>query len=315
LFPNGRRFALSDQPGYGVSCGATGVFVGAVPLLQPCRNCGNFQKWRARPLDEINRELSMCYGVPVDFGAKVERLAAIARALDRGDLLHAHIATLHLQIPDPPLLAKGPQSAAELVTLAKDLHASGMLERDWDPSPVVTGRGEAMKEPTTPEETLALSKLRRTDPQAYLKVVNEWIRENPKNDNAYFGRHFAWMDLGEPHRALDDMNKVIELAPEPVAFIMRGEIYRLLGEYEKAVVDYARAEALDPEEWQDNGFCLLYQADAHAHLGNEAAPLACCARLRDDFWTPGMNNTPSGGKAEIAEKLCQIAADARRRRL
>jgi hypothetical protein len=140
LFPNGRRFALSDQPGYGVSCGATGVFVGAVPLLQPCRNCGNFQKWRARPLDEINRELSMCYGVPVDFGAKVERLAAIARALDRGDLLHAHIATLHLQIPDPPLLAKGPRSAAELVTLAKDLHASGMLERDWDPSPVVTGR-------------------------------------------------------------------------------------------------------------------------------------------------------------------------------
>jgi hypothetical protein len=102
--------------------------------LQPCRNCGNFQKWRARPLDEINRELSMCYGVPVDFGAKVERLAAIARALDRGDLLHAHIATLHLQIPDPPLLAKGPRSAAELVALAKDLHASGMLERDWDPS-------------------------------------------------------------------------------------------------------------------------------------------------------------------------------------
>jgi hypothetical protein len=66
-----------------------------------------------------------------------------------------------------------------------------------------------MKEPTTPEETLALSKLRRTDPQAYLKVVNEWIRENPKNDNAYFGRHFAWMDLSEPQRALDDMNKVI----------------------------------------------------------------------------------------------------------
>jgi hypothetical protein len=76
----------------------------------------------------------MCYGVPVDFGAKVERLAAIARALDRGDLLHAHIATLHLQIPDPPALAKGAQSANELVALAKELYASGMLKRDWDPS-------------------------------------------------------------------------------------------------------------------------------------------------------------------------------------
>jgi len=61
-------------------------------------------------------------------------LAAIAGALNRGDLLHAHIATLHLEIPNPPALAKGAQSATELVALAKELHASGMLQRDWDPS-------------------------------------------------------------------------------------------------------------------------------------------------------------------------------------
>src|SRR5262249_30899851 len=54
--------------------------------------------------------------------------------LDRGDLLHAHIATLHLEVPDPPALAKGAQSATEFVVLAKELHASGMLDRDWDPS-------------------------------------------------------------------------------------------------------------------------------------------------------------------------------------
>ena len=134
MFPNGRRFALSDQRGYGVSCDAAGVFVGAVPLLESCRSCGGFQKWRPRPLDEINRDLSRSYGVPVDFGAKMQGLAAIAGALDRGDLLHAHIATLHLEIPDPSALAKGAQSATELAALAKELHASGMLERDWDPS-------------------------------------------------------------------------------------------------------------------------------------------------------------------------------------
>jgi hypothetical protein len=134
LFPNGRRFALSDQPGYGVSCGAAGIFVGMVPLLESCRNCGGFKKWRPRSLVEINRDLSRCYGVPIDFGAKMQGLVAIAGALDRGDLLHAHIATLHLEIPDPPALSKGAQSATELVALAKELHASGMLERDWDPS-------------------------------------------------------------------------------------------------------------------------------------------------------------------------------------
>ena len=180
---------------------------------------------------------------------------------------------------------------------------------------VVGERRESVKEPTTPEEVKVLHELLRSDPQRYLRVVNEWIAQNPRNSHAYFDRHLAWMKLGDAQRALDDVNKVIELAPEPVAFVMRGEVYRSLGEYQKALTDYAHAEALDPEEWQDNGFCLLYQADAHAHLGNEPASLACCARLRDDFWTPGMNNTPSGGKAEIAQKLRQIVADTRRRRV
>jgi hypothetical protein len=133
LFPLGRRFALSDQRGHGVSCDANGAFVGAVPLLEPCRNCGGFQNWRPRPVAELNRDLSKRYGVPIEFDAKLEGLAAIARALDRGDLLHAHIATLHLQIPDPPPLANAARSASELVALAKELRASGMLKRDWDP--------------------------------------------------------------------------------------------------------------------------------------------------------------------------------------
>jgi tetratricopeptide (TPR) repeat protein len=172
-----------------------------------------------------------------------------------------------------------------------------------------------MKEPTTADETLALHKLLQEDPHTYLRVVNEWLQKNPKNHHAYFERHFAWMKLGEPQRALDDLNKVIELEPEPVAFLSRGEIYRFLGEYKKAAEDYAHAEAIDPVEWRDNPFGLLYQADAHARLGDEATALACCARMPDDFWTPGMNNTPSGRKADIAAKLRDIAADARRKRM
>jgi tetratricopeptide (TPR) repeat protein len=172
-----------------------------------------------------------------------------------------------------------------------------------------------MKEPTTPEEVKVLHDLLRSDPQHYLQIVNEWIAENPRNSHAYFDRHFAWMKLGQPRRALDDLDTVIQLDPKPIAFWTRGEVYRHIGEYEKALGDFDRAEAIDPEGWEkDIVLGLLDQADTHARLGNEAAALACCARLPDDFWTPGMNNTPSGGKAEIAEKVRQIAADARRRK-
>ncbi len=171
-----------------------------------------------------------------------------------------------------------------------------------------------MQEPTTPEEMLTLHELCRSDPQRYLQIVNGWLRQNPQNSHAYFSRHFAWMRMGDPRRALEDLNKVIELAPSPAAYCARGRVLRHLGEYENAVADFHRGEAIDPKEWQDAAITLLYEADAHARLGREAQALDCCARLPDDFWTPGLDGAPAGGKAEIAAELRRIAGDARRER-
>jgi tetratricopeptide (TPR) repeat protein len=171
--------------------------------------------------------------------------------------------------------------------------------------------GESMKQPATPEELLALHKLRRSDPQQYLRIVNRWIEANPKNSSAYFSRHFVWLALGEPQRALEDLDKVIALKPTFISFMSRAHVYRHLGEYEKAIDDYNRGEAIDPKEWRDSAFGPLFQADTHARLGNEAAALSCCAHLPDDFWTPGFEGAPGGGKAEIADELRRRAAQAR----
>jgi tetratricopeptide (TPR) repeat protein len=176
---------------------------------------------------------------------------------------------------------------------------------------------EMIKEPTTSDELLASHKISRTDPQRYLRIVDEWIRKTPDSPHAYFDRHFAWMKIGEPRRALRDLDKAIELAsePDPMSFMFRGRVYRHLGEYEKALADFDRAEAINARKWdEDIVFGLLYQADTHARLGNESTALTCCARLPGDFWTPGIDGTPGGGKAEIAEKLRSTAADARRKR-
>lgn len=76
-------------------------------------------------------EWARCCGWP---NGKNGGLAAVSRALNRGDLLHAQIATLHLQIPDPPPPTKSPQNAQEIVDLARQLQASGLLKEDWDSS-------------------------------------------------------------------------------------------------------------------------------------------------------------------------------------
>jgi len=177
-----------------------------------------------------------------------------------------------------------------------------------------TEKDELINEPTTPEELLALHKVLRNDPQRYLRIVSRWILNNTQSASAYFSRHFAWMDIGEPQLALQDLDKAIALEPCSMSFLSRGHVYRHLGEYQKALQDYSRGEAIDPARWQADVLGLLYQADTHARLGDEVAALAHCARLPDDFWTPGLNGAPTGDKTQVAEQLRSIAAHARRRR-
>ena len=103
----GRYFGLSDVPGTRIWCGENGVYVGAVPLLERMCGlgvCGRHYQWQPRPVSDLNRDLSLCYGLPVEFARKIDGLRRVARALDRGDIVHAQIATLHLEIPDPPPL-------------------------------------------------------------------------------------------------------------------------------------------------------------------------------------------------------------------
>jgi tetratricopeptide (TPR) repeat protein len=172
-----------------------------------------------------------------------------------------------------------------------------------------------MQEPESAEEVFALHRLRRADPQRFLEIVNEWLQENPQNFRAYFRRHFVWSKVGEPRQALDDLNKVVELAPTQPHLCARGMVYRQLGEHENALADFRRGEALDSKEWQDAAITLLFQADSHARVGDEANALDCCARLPNDFWTPGFDGAPGGDKVDIAVELRHIAADARRKQV
>jgi hypothetical protein len=130
----GRRFGLSTELGSGVWCGENGVFVGSVPLLERGGSQSGADHWRPRPVSELNRDLSECFNLPIEFTPKISGLTSASRALNRGDLLHAQIATMHLQIPDPPTPTKSPSNAEETVDLARQLQASDLLKADWDPA-------------------------------------------------------------------------------------------------------------------------------------------------------------------------------------
>jgi tetratricopeptide (TPR) repeat protein len=168
-----------------------------------------------------------------------------------------------------------------------------------------------MKKPDTEDDLRELHNILRDDPNRYLQIVNEWIANDPSDASAYFDRHYAWKRLEKLDLALSDINKSIELEPDPIAFLSRAQVYRQIGDHEKALEDYSRIEREDPVLWRENWLGLLYQADSYAHLGNLGDALRCWELLPNDFWTPGMNDAPPGNKMEIQEELLRISAAAR----
>ena len=129
-----RFFRLADAPGAGVSCNQNGLFVGETALFDERRDHLGRAEWRARSFADLNRDLSRRYGLPIDLSAKMPAVAAIARSLERGDLVQAQIAALLLQIPDPPKLSKTDPTSGELTALTRQLQESRLLKVDWDPA-------------------------------------------------------------------------------------------------------------------------------------------------------------------------------------
>src|SRR4029077_2216489 len=129
-----RAFSLSAaRDECGISCDAHGAFAGNVPLLERAQ-IGSTSRWTARPIAQLNDELTARSGLPIDVTAKASALTFIANAFNRGDLAMAAIATVQMQFPDPPSLAKGVESADETMRRALELHRSRLLKANWDPA-------------------------------------------------------------------------------------------------------------------------------------------------------------------------------------
>lgn len=127
-FPISQFFRLSDD---GVRCDANGLFVGGMPMLTRTTGSEGPGNWEAHPLDDQNSDVSFRYGLPIDLTVKQDRLASVARALQRGDLARAQMSALLLRLPEPLSLAKG-APATDLINLAGALSESGVLKADWD---------------------------------------------------------------------------------------------------------------------------------------------------------------------------------------
>jgi len=109
--------------------------------------------------------------------------------------------------------------------------------------------------------------------QRALQDYDRAIELDPNYAKAYHNRGIAYDELGEYQRALQDYGCAIELDPNYAkAYHNRGDAYSELGEYQRALQDYDRAIELDPN------YAISYYNRGDAYLRLKNTPQA-----RDDY--------------------------------
>ena len=112
-----------------------------------------------------------------------------------------------------------------------------------------------------------------TDPKKAIEYLNKAIKLQPDLVEAYIMRGNAYSDLNQYQRALDDYNEVIRLQPNlAIAYVGRGNAYSALGQHQRAIEDYNKTIRLKPD-----------LADAYYNRGITYADIGQYQRAIKDF--------------------------------
>lgn len=102
--------------------------------------------------------------------------------------------------------------------------------------------------PSTDMLAKAQALLEKNQNNAALALLNELIRKDPKNAQAYCDRAFAYRKLGENEKSRKDADKAVSLSPKQARpLVERGHTYIHLRKSSKAIEDLTSAIKIDPQ--------------------------------------------------------------------
>lgn len=153
------------------------------------------------------------------------------------------------------------------------------------------------------------TKLVVSDPERSLEICENFLESNPDNPRGIFCRFQAWDVLGKFENALADINRVIELEPDWVAYFSRGAFFHKFGHYMRAIDDLNTAQKLDLHG-QGTTSIAWYRASALSWLGRLDEALADCKLLSEDHWMPEHDGLPGGNKQEFTDEIRRRAVGA-----
>lgn len=161
-----------------------------------------------------------------------------------------------------------------------------------------------------PKELDDAFNLRRQNPQKALEINESYLRNHPDDPDGLFSRFQTLVDLGEYDKALDDINRVVEIEPNAGGYSARGHFFHETGNYERAVEDLTRSKELDNYGWATS-LDPHFRADCYARMGRLEEALADCAFIPDDHRMPAVFGLPGGDKQQFIAEIKRRAQAAR----
>jgi tetratricopeptide (TPR) repeat protein/S1-C subfamily serine protease len=106
-----------------------------------------------------------------------------------------------------------------------------------------------LKQPNYTPALIELSSMYRllNEYEKALATLNKAIQLSPQNANLYSKRMVVLSNLRRHQEALSAINQAIALSPRAAFYYNRGTTYQALKDYPKAIADYTKAIAINPE--------------------------------------------------------------------
>jgi lipoprotein NlpI len=105
------------------------------------------------------------------------------------------------------------------------------------------------------------------EPEQALEDCDEALRRDPNHPVAYNVRGSVYRRMGQPDRAIEDYDQALRLNPDfPFAYNNRGNAYDTKGDYQRALADYNEALRLNPD------YAMAYnnRGDTYEGMGDYA---------------------------------------------
>jgi cytochrome c-type biogenesis protein CcmH/NrfG len=101
--------------------------------------------------------------------------------------------------------------------------------------------------------------------QSQIASLQSVVARDPKNVQAWVMLGNAYFDTGQPQKSVEAYGRALELKPnDPDVLTDQGVMYRALGQFDKAVANFEKANKTNPTHVQSlYNLGVVYSSDLH----------------------------------------------------